>query len=88
VIIADGIGAAENAIVRAWNSVHQWGVVADNCLRQIELRHDRDLAAVRFQFRIVNQFARADAGAIDDQIKITRSFFYLTLPAVRNRLAR
>ena len=77
-IFADRIGAAENAIVRARNGVHQWGIVADNCLRQIDLWHNRDLTAVRFQIRIVNQFTRANTGAIDDHIKIARNFVHLT----------
>ena len=76
-IFADRIGAAENAIVRARNGVHQWGIVADNRLRQIELRHNHDLTAVGFQFRIASQFACADAGAIDDHIKIARNFLHL-----------
>ena len=62
----------------ARNGVHQWGIVADNCLRQIDLWHNRDLTAVRFQIRIVNQFTRANTGAIDDHIKIARNFVHLT----------
>jgi len=64
--------------VRARNGVHQWGIVADNCLRQIDLWHNRDLTAVRFQIRIVNQVTRANTGAIDDHIKIARNFVHLT----------
>ncbi len=60
------------------DGVHQWGIVADNCLRQIDLWHNRDPTGVRFQIQIVNQFTRANTGAIDEHIKIARNFVHLT----------
>jgi hypothetical protein len=39
--------------------------------------NNHDLTAVGLQFRIASQFACADAGAIDDHIKIARNFLHL-----------
>ena len=54
-MVAQFIGSAENAIVRARNRVHKRKIVANDRVTQIKLRHDRDLAAMRFKIEIVNE---------------------------------
>ena len=52
-IVAHVVRAAEDAVVRPWDRLHQRRVVAYNrAIEIVDLRNDRDLAAMRLKIRI------------------------------------
>ena len=83
-LVADFVGAAEDAIVRSRDRVHERSVVADDrTLHFIDLRNDRDLATVGFKIDIVHELARADSDAIDYEIEFRIDIFELVEANVR-----
>ena len=74
--VAEFVCAAEDAIVRARDRVYKRRIVADNRAGEIiDLRHDRDLAAMRFKIDILNRVPCADARAVDHEIKSLADIF-------------
>ena len=73
--IADLIRAANYAVVRARNRVHQRCVIANDGVGKIEFPHDRHLAAVWFHFQIGYEFAGADPRAVENQIEVRIDIF-------------
>src|SRR5205085_11428094 len=71
-VIAGGVCPTKDTIIFAGNCIHQWWIIAHSGPWQVELRNNRDLAAVRFHFAVRYQFTGTDAGAIHDHFKAPR----------------
>src|ERR1700730_15299794 len=77
-IFTQFVRAAEDAIVPARDDVHERSIVGDDRAVEIaDLGNDSDLSAVRFKIEILNEFFRANAGAVDHQIERKVDVFQL-----------
>ncbi len=64
--LAHFICPAKDAVVPPRDRIHERGIVAGDGIRLRNPAYDYHLSAMRFHFRIGEQGAGADSGAIDD----------------------
>ena len=70
-IVAEIVCPSENAIVPARDRVHQRGVITNDGVWKIfDPRHNRDLAAMWLKIGIMDEFARANSGAVNHEIEL------------------